>query len=456
MIPSRVVQVITTVNQIVKCKIIIIFDMTVSGSMISKKTDALRMFIRRMMKDNLSCLKYIYIAQILFAVSWCVSAACPLAAAATPENIFQKYLGENDSIVVTDAASDTNLVRVHEDALLIPASTLKLFTALVAIHVLGKDYHFHTDFYVDNKNNLTIKGFGDPSLISEIIPDIAEQVGRKVTEINDIILDDTYFQTPVFIPGITADSTQPYDAPNGALCVNFNTVFFKKNGHGRYISAEPQTPLLPFILNRINAASMNQGRIILSHENQEYILYAGHLFRYFLSETVPVSGTVHQGAVDPRHDTRVLRYHSPYSLQDIIQKMLYYSNNFTANQLLIAAGASQYGTPGTLAKGVQAAKAFAADNKKLTGMQLQEGSGISRGNRVSASMMDEILKLFFPYRHLLKQGDRELFKTGTLTGIRTRAGYLETRNGKTIRYVVMLNSGRNRIDRIMKLLYRFY
>ena len=60
-------------------------------------------------------------------------------------------------------------------------------------------------------------------------------------------LDDTYFTQPLTIPGISS-SSNPYDAPNGALCANFNTVFFKHSRDG-YASAEPQTPLLPMAEN---------------------------------------------------------------------------------------------------------------------------------------------------------------------------------------------------------------
>ena len=44
--------------------------------------------------------------------------------------------------------------------------------------------------------------------------------------LSNIIVDPSYFDTAVVIPGVT-DTSEPYDSPNGALCVNFNTVNFK-------------------------------------------------------------------------------------------------------------------------------------------------------------------------------------------------------------------------------------
>jgi serine-type D-Ala-D-Ala carboxypeptidase/endopeptidase (penicillin-binding protein 4) len=395
-------------------------------------------------------LKYLMICVCVFSMGH------KLSQAAVSENSFKKFLGKNDSLLISEISSDTSLIRIQADQMLIPASILKLFTALVSLNELGENYHFYTDFFTDPHNNLKIKGYGDPFIISESIPEMVHQVGDQIHEINDIILDDTYFQSPMIIPGATKNSVQPYDAPNGSLCVNFNTVFFKKDQNGAYISAESQTPLLPFIVDRIARSSLDHGRIILSDNNHEHLLYAGHLFKYFLESHASVKGMIRQGVVDKNHDTLILRYRSPYSLQDIIGRMLHYSSNFTANQILIAAGAAKYGAPGTLAKGIQVAKTYTDTHGRLSKIQLQEGSGLSTLNRLSARMMSQILKEFFPYRNLLKKQGRELYKTGTLTGVRTRAGYLQTQGGKLLSFVVILNSNPNSMENIMKLINHFY
>jgi len=194
-----------------------------------------------------------------------------LSQAAVTEDSFKKLLGKNDSLLISEIRSNKHLIHIHADQMLIPASILKLFTALLAMNALGEDYHFHTDFFSDPHKNLKIKGYGDPLIISEMIPEMIRQISNQIPEINDIILDDTHFQSPMIIPGATKNSTQPYDAPNGSLCVNFNTVFFKKDQNGAYISAESQTPLLPFIVDRIAHSSLDHGRIILSDNNQEHL-----------------------------------------------------------------------------------------------------------------------------------------------------------------------------------------
>ena len=155
-------------------------------------------------------------------------------------------LGAQDALLVVDPSGQT-VISHNPDKPMVPASTLKVLTSLAALHYLSPDYRFTTDFTLDSRRNLVIKGYGDPLLVSEVIAAIARQLAGKLPpEINDILLDDSYFKGPLTIPGVST-STNPYDAPIGALCANFNTVFFT-HVNGRPRSAEEQTPLLPMIL----------------------------------------------------------------------------------------------------------------------------------------------------------------------------------------------------------------
>ena len=82
-------------------------------------------------------------------------------------------------------------------------------------------------------------------------------------------------------------------------------------------------------------------------------------------------------------------------------------------------------------------------------MTIVEGSGISRQNRVSALQMIGILQAFEPNFLLLRQKGRDFYKTGTLHGIHTRAGYIASKNGGSYRYVVMVNTGGKSTQPIM-------
>ena len=88
-------------------------------------------------------------------------------------------LGARDALLVADA--DGRVLLSHNPALpLVPASTLKVVTALAARHYLGEQGRFHTDFLLDPEGNLWIRGYGDPLLVSEVITDIARTLHQRL------------------------------------------------------------------------------------------------------------------------------------------------------------------------------------------------------------------------------------------------------------------------------------
>lgn len=353
----------------------------------------------------------------------------------------QNLVGSGDAVIVS--GPDNRICFSHNtDALLTPASTLKLLTALTAFHFLGEDYRFRTEFYLDAQSNLKIKGYGDPLLISEVIADMAASLFALLEDshqmLSNVIVDPSYFDTAVVIPGVT-DTPEPYDSPNGALCVNFNTVNF--NTHNKQlISAEPQTPLLPITLGHIRETGLSQGRITLSHQKDEIVLYAGHLFKYFFEQAgFKIAGQVLPGKVDPT-DHLILRHHSPFTLEQVVEKMMTYSNNFMANQILIESGIAQPGPPGTLLKGVLAAREYVRNELTMDGLQITEGSGISRKNRITAKNLHQILLKFKPHYRLLRQDGADFYKTGTLKNISTRVGFIGQDEATRYAYVILCNT----------------
>ena len=365
-------------------------------------------------------------------------------------------IGQKDAVLVSDPKGRI-LFSKNEDIPLVPASTLKILTSLVALHYLGPEYRFKTEFYMDQDSNLKIKGFGDPLLISEVLLEVVNELSMRMDiefkKINTLILDDSFFKSPIIIPGITS-SYNPYDAPNGALCVNFNSVAFKRNKNGTYVSAEPQTPLLPFVLPRINASSMNEGRIILSSNNSEITVYTGHLFSYFMKKKSVEPNNIKTGMVQKERDRLVFRYLSKFTLEQVVAKLLEHSNNFIANQLLIATGAEMYGPPGTLEKGVLAARSYARSTLNIDHFQMSEGSGISKKNRISAKNLYKILKKFLPFHSLMPKNGRQLYKTGTLHGVHTRAGYIEDAQGALYSFVLLINTPGKSPEPIMDIILK--
>jgi len=393
-----------------------------------------------------------------YIIKWIVLCApcllCPSSLNASPDISCLNRLDPSDAVLI--AAPDGHILfKRNETKKYIPASTLKILTALTAIHHFGLSHRFQTKFYTDPDGNLIVKGFGDPLLTSEVWLEISEILANKIQQFNDLILDDSYFTHQIKIPGVEK-STNPYDAPLGALCANFNTVFFDHNSEGGIISAEPQTPMTPFARKKIRALGQKKGRYTFSHDQQDTARYAGELLLHFLKQRgVKHSGKMRLETVASEDDL-IYTYSSSITLESAIKKMMEFSNNFVANQICFAMGAHEYGPPGTLKKGVKVISDYAKEELHLKDLDIVEGSGISRENRISALGMQTVLVRFKPYRHLLKRSDKTLFKTGTLKNIHNRAGYIERSLNSPYTFVVFLNSGTPGIESLMRCIEKTF
>lgn len=368
---------------------------------------------------------------------------------------------QSPGIILSDDQGRTIYAK-NPDKPLIPASTLKILTSLAAIKTLGTDFHFQTWACYDKTTfDLYLKGFGDPLFISEEITRFAHQISshlfKQVSEgclssavIRNIIVDQTYFTPRITIPG-AGSSANPYDATNGALCANFNTIFLKWDWrNNQYVSAEKQTPFPEILAQQITPGSKQTDRVLLSYDLRQD--YPGILMQYFLKESgVKITGIVQKG-VFAESDKNCMIYTSSFSLADVVKKLLKYSNNFIANQLMLTMGARTSGPPATLEKGTAVLNKFAEKTLGLEGIVIVEGSGLSRRNQVTPAQMRDILIAFMPWYEFLKRDGNEFYKTGTLSDVRTRAGFIRGKDNRLYPFVIMLNQTSTGYDTIRHLL----
>jgi D-alanyl-D-alanine carboxypeptidase/D-alanyl-D-alanine-endopeptidase (penicillin-binding protein 4) len=352
-----------------------------------------------------------------------------------------KLIGSNDSLYVTNGTEV--ILEKNETKKLVPASILKILTSLMCVHYLGRDFRFKTDFYIDNAN-LYIRGSGDPLITSEIMPVIAEKIASSLksrlqhNKIRNIIIDTSFFSC-TDIPGITDADDQPYNAPVSALGINFNSINFLTSSKGELISAESQTPLIPFSIEKIRQTGYRQGRIIL--EPKESPLYFGYMLKYYLEKNnTEVTGAIKTDLIIPKNASHLYQYVSEFSLETIISKLLTFSNNYIANQLFLTAGTKKFREPATLKKSVNAMAIYTKDILLLKDLQIVEGSGISRKNKISAQEMNTVLKAFADLKQLMKKKNVVHYKTGTLEDVSTRAGYINIPLKKQYQYVIILNT----------------
>ena len=101
-------------------------------------------------------------------------------------------------------------------------------------------------------------------------------------------------------------------------------------------------------------------------------------------------------------------------------------------------GGQRLGGPVSLEKSLKIAREILTKHDLVGAIQLEEGSGLSRDNRFTARGLAKILNLFAPHADLLVSSKDAAYKTGTLEGVRTLAGYTNTTNHGRVRFVVAL------------------
>ncbi|MGK5093804.1 D-alanyl-D-alanine carboxypeptidase [Deltaproteobacteria bacterium TL4] len=359
------------------------------------------------------------------------------------------------SVIVANEEEIVYEYHSHPDELLIPASILKYATALAAFHYLGKDFRFKTEFYLRASQDILVRGYGDPFLVSEEWEAITNQLKQRPQLpriLGNILLDDSSFAPKLVIHGIEY-SLNPYDAPNGALVTNFNTINVEKLKNGDLRTAELQTPLTPLAYQLSKTLAPGIHRINISRRGESPLPYVGQLFQAFLEKKgYHVSGKI-LNQTQKSSDELLYTHWNERTLQDTIAGMMLYSNNYTANQLMLTLGAVQQGYPTTVEKGVQVLRQFLEQQIKLTPQQfhLVEGSGISRKNLFSPRAMIPLLRAFKPYKSLLGQLNGVFLKTGTLQGVYTMAGYLPTPS-EPLYFVIMLNQTPNNRRALLEVL----
>jgi len=341
-------------------------------------------------------------------------------------------------VLVVDADGH-ELVAQNADQPFVPASVTKIVTAWLAMEVLGGDYRFETRFYLDDKRVLYVRGGGDPFLISEELSTLATELVAAIGKapITGIVLDASYYPQNLRIPGIEDDNLS-YDALNSALAVNFNTVFAVRSGD-KVRSAEPQTPITPVAISEFQARGPNgSGRISLSQDPAVSLQYAGELIAAFINRSGgSVNGKISAGAV-PEGLKPVYVHPQSRPLSKIVVELLRDSNNYTANQVFLEIGGHRLGGPVSLEKSLKVADEMLAAQGLGSAIHLEEGSGISRDNHFTARGLAKVLELFAAHADLLRGHDGGLNKTGTMTGVRTLAGYADTSTHGRVRFVISL------------------
>jgi D-alanyl-D-alanine carboxypeptidase/D-alanyl-D-alanine-endopeptidase (penicillin-binding protein 4) len=407
--------------------------------------------------------------------------------------------GARAGLLVTDVESGEVLFQRDADALLNPASNVKLVTTAAVLARLGADFRFDTELYVDGDGHgartLYVKGKGDPSLVTERLWAIAGDLAHLgLGRIGDVVVDDTFFEGDRIGPGFDQEEgDKSYLAPTGAASLNWNTVAVNvapgdRRGARARVELEPASDLFQVDVRATTSAPGSRRRVTVSSTaagaRQRIVvdgrvpqgsriqvvwrridnppLYLGHTLRRLLEQRgVKVTGKVRTGAVPA--GARLVHVAQSESLGEIVRRLNKTSNNFVAEQLLETLGAETRGAPGSWAKGVEAVGDFLADLGVPRGAYvMKNGSGLNDANRFSARQLVTVLRAMwarFPlhaeyvvslpvagrdgtirYRMEGSEAEGRLrAKTGTLEGVTSLSGYVQTAGNRTLAFAFLVN-----------------
>ncbi len=400
------------------------------------------------------------------------------------------------AIQITKASNNKVIYKHNSTTVVIPASTTKLFTTAVALTTFGEKYKFTTKLFTDDDNlkdgvidgNLYIKGFGNSMFSENDLDDYVAELKRlgikKIT--GKIIADDSYLDNLYSREDWIEDEVDNVPLPPiSALALNENKMIVsfssgKKKGGLLEVHVFPLNKFVKIQNSATAADGKRKPRVKLSFDGKNYIVnVSGTLRRNFSTgisvkvenpsffiasvlhsklnaEGIKISENPTAGITPPKINYLAS---TPLLIVDLISKINKRSDNFLAECLFKTIGAS---------KGQKYNNSFYATRTVLEfitrhnlydkGVSIVDGSGISRFNEVTVKTLSDLLtgmynkpRFFEIYKNSLsiagvegtlrRRLDDELKnkfwgKTGTLDGVTSISGYLETK--KQEYYVVSM------------------
>ncbi|ANC43668.1 hypothetical protein A6P55_04810 [Pandoraea pnomenusa] len=391
-----------------------------------------------------------------------------------------------------------------------PASTMKLVTTIAALDTLGPDYRWRTQAFTDGTSdgrtldgNLYFKGTGDPKLVPEEMEKfVAELRNAGVTNINgDIVLDRSAYSSDIGATGaIDGEDDRPYNVAPDPLLYSFKAMSFSFAGNANGtvdvnvlpplanlqvandMASSPAgncgdwlTRIHPTLSTTADGAYVARfsGNYPASCEDKGWNVAAPDRDRFFLggfralwqASGGQFNGNVRTGTVPP--GARLLVTHRGQTLADVVHDMNKFSNNVMARQLFLTLGlaADNYKHPASIARSRDVLDRWLDRNDfAMPGLVIENGSGLSRIERISASELATLLQhgINSPTGQVLVESmptvgvdgtmrnrltNRDVagnahIKTGTLDDVTAVAGYVGTRTGNTYVVVSLVNDPR--------------
>jgi D-alanyl-D-alanine carboxypeptidase/D-alanyl-D-alanine-endopeptidase (penicillin-binding protein 4) len=266
----------------------------------------------------------------------------------------------SSAAVAVDLRSGGVVFARHPDLALDPASNEKLPLTFAALRDLGLTYRFRTAALASGARegdvwhgDLFLKGFGDPTLTTARLRNLARQVAATgITRVDGRLLgDETWFDKRRTAPGWKPEYFMLECPPLSALVVD-------RGVYDDHIAFNPA-------------------------------IAAAGTFRRLLRHEGVVTGPVGLGRA-PVGATELGEVYSA-TLPNVITVMDHQSDNFRAEMLLKDLGAESGGGGTTAAGAAVVRRALAAADVPLAGDVLADGSGLSLFDRLTATSIVTLL-----------------------------------------------------------------
>ena len=407
-------------------------------------------------------------------------------------------------VLAESLTTGKTLYSYKADTMFSPASNMKAITAYAALKYLGPDFRYHTQLLTDAAQstpqngvlmgNLYIKFDGDPSLqlqdLNAMVNRLSELGVRTVQ--GNLIIDTSRYDSDRVSPGtVDTDRRNCYAAPVEAAILNENCLSFRllpaaHVGEPALLDL-PYGMKLPVISSVSTSASRNCHLAMEPGTDGDYRVdgcVSMHAKPSSLTVPVPQGSQLGEAAMvallqkhqitllgDKRFminnknvALKVLVDLPSKTLAELVAPMMKHSDNLFANTIFKTIGARYNQQPGTWQNSASAVKAILqANGVETTSMVIIDGSGLSRDNLVSARQFVQVLRaaqrdplISTVYFNALPVGgmngtlkNRLGFhdtigkvhaKTGSMKGVSSLSGYLETKNNDIIVFSILVNN----------------
>lgn len=402
----------------------------------------------------------------------------------------------------------------NADKVLIPASSLKVITTLASLDILGEDYYYETkvaysgeiDEYGTLQGDLYIIGSGDPTLGSNkfngavpfktLLRDISASVkdAGVFCIAGDIVSDESVFNSYPINPTWQWNDLGNYYAA-GAWGINildneYRIYYAQQLKEGRIPKLISYNPYIPGLELQSEVKTGKKG----SGDNA-YIFGGPYNYTKRIVGTIPPGKKqfVIKGAIpDPplflayslyqdlaKKGMQAENYRSTFKrekgyskrkviyqvksppLKEIIKKTNFESNNLYCETILKTIGTKEMKL-GSGSAGINSIrKILRRKGINLSGMQIEDGSGLSARNKVSTKFITDFLSsianeislktatTYLPmggYQGTVKGFFKKSrakgniwAKSGSMNGVLSYSGYVKSRSGKWLSFSIIAN-----------------